>query len=97
LDVPKVDFTLDDVEARMRRVVKLEIMESEGRIKREIKGYIDTTHGELKTELKADTHRQFDGVNKRLDHIEHELKGVKRVVNQHSVEILELKAQARLA
>jgi hypothetical protein len=85
-----VDFTLDDIEVRFRKIVKLELMEAEGRIKPELKDYIDTADWELKTELLGE-------LNPRLDRLEHEMKGVKRVVNQHSVEILELKVQVRPA
>ena len=93
--MPTVDFTLDELEARVSRVVKdefilfeprikkivkLEIMEAEGRIKTEVKGYINTTSGELKAELKSE--------------MKTGLVGMKQVVNQHSVEILELKARS---
>ncbi len=77
-----VDFTLEDV----RKVVKFEVREPEGRIKREIKGYIDTADHELKQELLGE-------LTPRLDRLECEMKGVKKVVNQHSVEIMEPKAR----
>lgn len=89
-----VNFTLDELlEAtnKQTRGILAEVLQKEVRqvLRKEFKPLFDDAFEPYAQAIQQD----FNRVHERLDGLEHEMKSVKRVVNQHSVEILELKAQ----
>jgi archaellum component FlaC len=92
--MPMVDFTLEDVRAVVYEIVderldaKLE-EKLDAKLSAHFMDFIENNF----TPAMEDIDEQFDDVRGRLDRLETDVKGIKRLVRKHSADIAELQAQ----
>jgi phage-related protein len=89
--MPTVDFTKDELVQDVREVVHGAVSELRSEM-HEMEHRLRSEMHEMEDRITIATNSSFQEVGDQLNEIKTELRGIKRVVRQHSADIAELKA-----
>jgi uncharacterized protein YPO0396 len=91
--MPTVDFTLQDIRALVSEEITQKVPPIVERIvERVVTGHFTNFIDNNFAPALEDIDAQFDEVRDRLDRLETEVKGIRRIVRKHSADISELQA-----